>query len=405
MTAVPLVHGMGTELVQPDWRPLTNEEVSDVLSHYAWPVNMAGANGGDGAHGGDGADEVEVAITWHSPRPMSSAALVRSGATTVFVKRHDRRVRTTVQLGTEHEFGRYLKARGLQVPTVLQTVTGETALAADDRVYEVQEAVRGVDLYRDAMSWTPYTSLAHARSAGAALARFHRSAAGFGRPARRPAVLMTSCQVVTSPEPVQQVRHILAERPGLARYLDRRPWEDDLTAYHLPAIGRVAPLLRKLAPQWGHGDWHPSNLTWTSARPDAEVAAVFDLGLANRTFAVHDLATALERSTVSWLDLARTGRAEADLDQVAALLDGYQATRPLSDQEWTVLPELLPVVHLEYALSEIEYFADVVRSAPNADLSYETYLIGHTRWFEGPSGSELLDFLRGQAQSWRRSGL
>ena len=173
----------------------------------------------------------------------------------------------------------------------------------------------------------------------------------------------------------------------------------------MPAIGRVAPLLRKLAPQWGHGDWHPSNLTWTSARPDAEVAAVFDLGLANRTFAVHDLATALERSTVSWLDLARTGRAEADLDQVAALLDGYQATRPLSDQEWTVLPELLPVVHLEYALSEIEYFADVVRSAPNADLSYETYLIGHTRWFESPSGSELLDFLRGKAQSWRRSGL
>ena len=80
---------MGTELVEPDWRPLTDEEVRDVLSHYAWPVNVAGA--GRGAHGGDGADEVKVAITWHSPRPMSSAALVRVGATTVFVKRHDRR--------------------------------------------------------------------------------------------------------------------------------------------------------------------------------------------------------------------------------------------------------------------------------------------------------------------------
>ncbi len=46
MTAVPLVHGMGTELVEPDWRPLTNEEVSDVLSHYAWPVNVASAGRG-----------------------------------------------------------------------------------------------------------------------------------------------------------------------------------------------------------------------------------------------------------------------------------------------------------------------------------------------------------------------
>ena len=59
--------------------------------------------------------------------------------------------------------------------------------------------------------------------------------------------------------------------------------------------------------------------------------------------------------------------------------------KALGNQERTVLAELLPVVHLEYALSEIEYFADVVRSAPNADLSYETYLIGHTRWFESPA--------------------
>jgi Ser/Thr protein kinase RdoA (MazF antagonist) len=396
MTAGPLVHGMGTELVEPDWSPLTDEEVRDVLYRYDWPGRMAGA---------DGAQLAEAAITWRSPRPMSSAALVRLGTTTVFVKRHDRRVRTTAQLRTEHEFGRYLQARGQQAPTVLQTVRGETALAADEWVYEVHEAARGVDLYRNAMSWTPYTSLAHARCAGVALARFHRSAAGFGRPARRPAVLMTSCQVISSPEPVQQVGHLMAERPGLARYLDRRPWEDDLTRYHVPAVGRVAPLLRKMAPQWGHGDWHPSNLTWTSTRPDAEVAAVFDLGLANRTFAVHDLATAMERSAVSWLDLARTGRAKADLDQVAALLDGYQATRPLSDQEWAALPELLPVVHLEYALSEIEYFADVVRSEPNADLSYYTYLVGHARWFETSSGSELLDFLRGKARSWRRDGL
>ncbi len=55
------------------------------------------------------------------------------------------------------------------------------------------------------------------------------------------------------------------------------------------------------------------------------------------------------------------------------------------------------MVHLEYALSEIEYFADVVGSQANADLAYSTYLVGHTRWFEGDGGSALLERLRQRA--------
>jgi hypothetical protein len=55
---------------------------------------------------------------------------------------------------------------------------------------------------------------------------------------------------------------------------------------------------------------------------------------------------------------------------------------------------MLPVVHLEYALSEVEYFADVVSSPALADLAYDAYLIGHTRWFAGPDGAAMLDHLR-----------
>jgi Ser/Thr protein kinase RdoA (MazF antagonist) len=159
-------------------------------------------------------------------------------------------------------------------------------------------------------------------------------------------------------------------------------------------VSRAAPLLGALERQWGHGDWHPSNLTWDSAGPGAEVTAVFDFGLANRTFAVHDLALALERSTIAWLDLAEAGKAGVDIAAVDALLDGYQAVRPLGPAEVAALPWVLPVVHIEYALSEIEYFADVVASPGLADLAYDTYLIGHTRWFAGPDGVALLDHLR-----------
>jgi hypothetical protein len=65
--------------------------------------------------------------------------------------------------------------------------------------------------------------------------------------------------------------------------------------------------------------------------------------------------------------------------------------------EAAALPEVMPIVHLEYALSEIEYFADVVDSPANADLAYDTYLIGHARWFTEPEGSAMLAHLRQRA--------
>ena len=328
---------------------------------------------------------------------MSAAALVRCGGGEVFVKRHHTSVRTAGQLAAEHALAVHLRALGVAVPAVLRLPDGTTTVRSGDYLYEVHALAAGIDLYRDVLSWAPFTSLHHARAAGAALARFHRASASFGLPGRPAGVLTSSCAVLTASDPLAEVARLAARRPGLASYLDRRPWRADLTRYHLPAIGRLAPLLPHLGRLWGHGDWHPSNLTWTAPSPGADVAAVIDLGLANRTFAAHDLAVAIERSAVAWLDLADTGRADADIPAVDALLDGYQAVRPLTQAELEALPRLLPVIHVEYALSEVEYFTSVVPSPDNASLAYDTYLIGHTRWFDGPDGSALLSHLRQRA--------
>ncbi len=389
-----LVHGMGKELVEPDWAPLTGDEVGAVLALYDLP-------GGHDLPAGTGHATVPrtgTAIAWSSPRPMSAAGLVNRGAGTVFVKRHHVRVRSAAQLAAEHAFATHLRASGLPVPRVKRTTAGRTVVAEGDFVYEVHEVAPGIDLYRDAMSWTPYLSPGHARAAGAALARLHQAAAGFTRAARPPAVLTSSCCVITAADPLAAVDAIARRRPGLARYLAGRDWRRDLARDHLPAIRRAAPLLAGQVPRWGHGDWHPSNLTWDSTGPGAEVVAVFDFGLANRTFAVHDLAVALERSVIAWLDLAESGAAGVDLGAADALLGGYAGVRPLSPAEARALPEVLPVVHLEYALSEIEYFADVVASPALADLAYDAYLIGHTRWFAGPDGAAFLDHLRRRAR-------
>ncbi len=388
-----LVHGMGKEQVEPDWSPLTTAEVQAVLDHYQ-PRDLGGPVS-------------EAVVTWRSPRPMSAAGLVRwagdghagdGGDGSLFVKRHDPRVRTVAQLASEHAFAAYLRGQGVPVPAVLRTGRDATAVSFGGWIYEVHQAAAGDDLYRDAVSWSPFRTLGDAYAAGAALARLHRAAAGFSRPGRPQAVLIGTCEVVASRDPVAAVAGMLRERPGLARYLGARRWPEDLERYHVPVIGRAAPLLAPLSRQWGHGDWHPSNLTWSSVTGVDRVAGVFDFGLANRTFAVHDLAVALERSTVAWLDLADSGHAAADTDAMDALLEGYESVRPLSRDEAAALPEALPVVHLEYALSEIEYFADVVASPGLADLAYDGYLVGHTRWFEGAEGSAVTDHLRRRAR-------
>ena len=371
-------HGMGRDLVEPDWPPLTDAEVSAVLARYGRATGPA-------------------AVRWRSPRPMSAAALVGCDGEEVFVKRHHVLVRTVAQLGAEHALAGHLRALGVAVPAVLGLPGGGTTVRSGDYLYEVHARAAGMDVYRDVLSWEPFTSVRHASAAGAALARFHRASASFGLPARPPAVLTNSCAIITAPDPLAAVARLAARRPGLASYLDKRPWRDDFTSYHLPAIGRLAPLLPDLGRLWGHGDWHPSNLTWTSPAPDAGVAAVIDLGLANRTFAAHDLAVAIERSAVSWLDLAESRWAHPDIPVVGALLDGYRSVRPLSQAELGALPLLLPVVHIEYALSEVEYFASVVRSHENADLAYHTYLVGHARWFGTAEGRALLSHLRERA--------
>ncbi len=381
-----LVHGMGQTLVEADWPTLTDNEVQAVLRHFD-------------QHEGVSTSQAAV-VTWRSPRPMSAAALVHFANETVFVKRHQAAVRTPERLRVEHQFSSYLRARGQALPAVLRCANGDTVVLDGDFLYEVHARATGVDLYRDVPSWHPFTSLDHARAAGRALARFHRAARGFSLPPSAPGVLANSTTIVAAADPLAELGRIIAARPGLARVATHRSLVEDFAHYHLPTIERAAPLLRALSSQWGHGDWHPSNLTWSSTSPSVIVEGVFDLGLSNRTFAVHDLAVALERSTVDWLDLAGTGLVAADLGGADALLDGYEEVQPLDESELAALVAVLPVAHLEYALSEVEYFAEVVRSPVNANLAYDGYFIGHSRWFEETAGLVLLEHLRRRARRY-----
>ncbi len=379
-----LVHGMGTEMVRPDWPAISADEVREVLAHYSWIVGESGA----------------PYIVWRSPRPMSAAALVRSASASVFIKRHHVTVRSAARLEREHEFARHLRARGVSVPAVLSTTGGESTVQLGENVYEVHDAARGVDAYRDVPSWYPFVSVHHASSAGRALAHFHAGARDFAPTAWTPEILNDSMAIIGDDDPLRALFTMLERRSALAHALDHFEYEEDFRRWLVPAIEHASPLVRGEQTQWTHGDWHASNLTWSTSDEDATVVEVLDLGLSNRTTAVRDLAIAVERNCVDWLDINQVGSVQPDFGGVDALLDGYEDVSPLSKEQGAALIALLPVSHVEFALSEIEYFADVVHSASNTSLAYEGFLLGHVKWFEGPLGTSLLSHL---SERWSSS--
>ena len=200
-------------------------------------------------------------------------------------------------------------------------------------------------------------------------------------------------------DPLVAVATLAARRPGLALGLRDRPWREQLSAALKPFASDASAALAVLPRSWGHGDWHPSNLTWSSDSPQARVACVLDLGLANRTTPAWDLGTAIERACIDWFALDDAAQpARADLATLDALLDGYEAQRSLNPDERAALPALMPVVHVAFALSEIEYYAAVLRSPERAQVAYADYLIGHCHWFHTSDGATLLAHLRKRAR-------
>jgi Ser/Thr protein kinase RdoA (MazF antagonist) len=363
------VHGLAADSVPADWPALRADEMVELLHAYPSLGTPAG-------------------IRWHSPRPLSSAALVDTASGTIFVKRHHHQIRSVDTLTEEHRFIAHLRHAGVPTPEVIAGRDGQTAVALGEWVYEIHACADGEDIYRDAVSWSPLALSEHAVTAGRMLATLHNAATGYSAEQRQTHMLVARSELLAAADPVATLREQLPGRPGLADYLRQRSWPADLHDMLAPWHGTLSNRLMQQPALWTHNDWHVSNLCWSDAGRDARITAVLDFGLASRTFALFDLATAIERNAIAWLAL-ETGDDAAHIDIALALLDGYHQERPLSADERELLADLLPLVHLDFALSEVEYFHAVTGSRANADVAYDTFLLGHAAWFGTPPGQSL----------------
>lgn len=382
MSATVKAHGLDGSLVQPDWPPLTREEIRAVLAQF---------------------DELSGSfnVLTVSPRPLSAASVVQVGQRRVFIKRYARVVRDAKSLLEEHKFIAHLRAHGAPIPAVLTTAVGATAIETDEWTYEVHEAAEGVDTYTDVISWTPFFCAEHARTTGAMMAQLHLAAQGYHAPTRLGTPLVSGFTIYADAVPAAAMQRYLAERPLLAEYMRPTGWAEQTIELLAPFADELRPLLLALAPLWTHNDLHGSNLFWSDAGADARVTSVIDWGLCDRANAVFDIACAIDRSIVEWLMLVNDPEhpeaVAVHMDHLWAMLEGYESIRPLSAEEKHALAPMAALCHAEFALSEGEYFLNALHAPEKARLACYDYLVGHAQWWRG-AGGRVLDALRRWAE-------
>lgn len=157
---------------------------------------------------------------------------------------------------------------------------------------------------------------------GRLLGRFHRDVASFEAPGQRPGFGKTwELDVMVEPSGIESFNALVSafgrEYPELAANIRRQRYRNlrELARLHYPDLPDH-PI---------HGDFSPRNLLFK----DGQLSGVLDFDFARRDAWACDLAPLLMPFE------------PLDPRLAAALFEGYQSVRPLSEAEWALLPALV----------------------------------------------------------------
>jgi Ser/Thr protein kinase RdoA (MazF antagonist) len=131
-------------------------------------------------------------------------------------------IRSAAELNEEHDFMAHLFSKKVPVSEVLSDEQGRSAIEEGEWTYEMHRVGAGADLYRDAVSWTPFTKAEHAFAAGQALAQLHVASRSYKAAKRRAKALVSSFTIFASDDPFTQLKTFVDERPALGEFLQTR---------------------------------------------------------------------------------------------------------------------------------------------------------------------------------------
>ncbi|QDH13459.1 phosphotransferase [Formicincola oecophyllae] len=378
--AIPM--GVDETIQHSDWPALTQAEIKAVLA----------------SHGH--AHHRQPRILETSIRPYSAAALVTlPHGEELFIKRHDGRLRTAGAQQKEHDFIHHLHSQGLPVIQPLKTPQGQSFISLPSQqgapqIYELFPGLKGRDTYRHDVTWgQSWHNQAQAYAAGALLGRLHRASATWRTPPQprsQEALLLSGMAPLEGADGANRFLAAMAQR-GL-------PEQRALLAGDLPGLLHHFHQRLRQAPSqevflWGHGDWHGVNLTWRQDDAD-KIEEVFDFGMSDATSAAFDLAVALERSAIAWLNPG--GPAPFSQALLDAFLAGYASTGFSAALKRCA--SWLPLCHVPFALSEDDYYRRLLQDGASADIALEGYLVGHMQWFLAEEGQRFLSTLQQSAE-------
>ena len=335
------------------WDPISDAEVEAVL--------------------GEGAAAVSRHRRW-----LFAVARCRSHRGDVYLKRQPPMGRRLEQVAWQQRLANHLADRGVPAARALGLVEH------GGHWYEVHEPAAGEDLYAGAESWDPFVSETHAAAAGAALARLHLAGADFSdrRPQPQAGFVVQLGTVAMSP--IRATASLAAARPAVAEYLDGLRWEEQVAAAYDGVFMRLRPVVSGLPPAPLHGDWQTNNLFFSGD----DVSGIIDFHQADYAPRVLDLAVAVERNCFFWNRISAGDDTAFDLRHAAALVGAYDAVAPLMADERAAFADVLQACQFEYGISFLDYYWGVERDREKADWAWETFVLGHARWWESGPGRD-----------------
>ena len=365
----------GLDVVKPYLEPISPDEIRSLLNLYSQTGNFR-------------------EILSVSQRPYSCGTLFKTDRGEFFVKKRPGAFRDKEDLEQEHSLIRHLLKKGIKTPDVLSNINSQTITARNSFLYELFENADGDDLYREYHSWMPFKSVNHAFNAGKALAGFHLALEDFSEDfgfwkEKKNKIMAARFDLAKSADMAGAIEEEISRRPSLKNFFNEKPWKKELAAAFYPYYQEVHSLLPGIEEWTTHGDWHANNLFFR----DSCITSVIDFHLTERTFRMYDLAVAIDRNAILWLQILEGKKDRVRYDILEAILNGYNDTFPLKPLDKKILPSLLPIHQLDLAMSNMDYYLKVEKNRERAAWCYEIYILAHVRHFKSRWGKELLKLL------------